>query len=366
MSELIIKPASQTRWDCAAFGEVMLRFDPGFGRVRNTRSFNVWEGGGEYNVARAMRKCWGKRATVVTALPKSDLGWLVEDLIMQGGVDLSHLIWRDFDGLGKNTRVGLNFTEKGYGIRPALGCSDRGNSAASQIRPGEVNWEKLFGEEGVRWFHTGGIFAALASNTAEAVIEAVQAAKKFGTVVSYDLNYRASLWKSQGGKDAAQRVNREIAKYVDVMIGNEEDFTACLGFEVEGEDENLTHIETNSFKKMIQTAAATFPNFKVAATTLRKATTATLNDWSALLYYNGELYQSMKRDNLEIYDRVGGGDGFASGLAYAFLEGKGPQAAVDYGAAHGALAMTTPGDTSMVRVEEVEAAMKGKGARVIR
>ena len=198
------------------------------------------------------------------------------------------------------------------------------------------------------------------------MIEAVQVAKKYGTVVAYDLNYRASLWKSQGGKEAAQRVNREIAKYVDVMIGNEEDFTACLGFEVEGADEHLTTIETDSFAKMIQTAVADFPNFKVAATTLRKASTATFNDWSAILWYDGKIYESMKRDNLEIYDRVGGGDGFASGVAYGFLEGKGPQAAVEYGAAHGALAMTTPGDTSMVRVEEVEAAMKGKGARVIR
>ena len=366
MAPLEIKPAADAKWDCVSFGEVMLRFDPGFGRVRNARSFQVWEGGGEYNVARAMRKCWQKRAAVVTALPKNDLGWLVEDFIMQGGVDMSHVIWRDFDGIGRDTRVGLNFTEKGFGIRPALGCSDRGHSAASQIRPGEVNWEKLFGEEGVRWFHTGGIFAALAPNTSEAVLEAVEVAKKHGTVVAYDLNYRASLWKSQGGKEGAQRVNRNIAKYVDVMIGNEEDFTACLGFEVEGADEHLTKIETDSFKKMIQTAVASFPNFKVAATTLRKATTASVNDWSALLYYEGQLYQSIPRPNLEIYDRVGGGDGFASGLAYAFLEGKGPQAAVEYGAAHGALAMTTPGDTSMVRVEEVEAAMKGKGARVIR
>ncbi len=366
MSELIVKPAGDAQWDCAAFGEIMLRFDPGFGRVRNARSFQVWEGGGEYNVARAMRKCWGKRAMVATAIPKNDLGWLLEDLIMQGGVDMRHVIWRDFDGLGKNTRVGLNFTEKGFGIRPALGCSDRGNSAASQIRPGEINWEKIFGEEGVRWFHTGGIFAALASNTAEAVIEAVQVAKKYGTVVAYDLNYRASLWTSQGGKEAARRVNREIARYVDVMIGNEEDFTACLGFEVEGADENLTKIETSSFAKMIQKAVGEFPNFKVAATTLRNAKTASINDWSAILWYDGKIYESMKRDNLEIYDRVGGGDGFASGVAYGFLEGKGPQAAVEYGAAHGALAMTTPGDTSMVRVEEVEAAMKGKGARVIR
>jgi 2-dehydro-3-deoxygluconokinase len=366
MAELLIKPATAARWDCVSFGEVMLRFDPGFGRVRNARSFKVWEGGGEYNVARAMRKCWGKRAAVVTALPRNDLGWLVEDLIMQGGVDLSHVIWRDFDGLGRNTRVGLNFTEKGFGIRPALGCSDRGHSAASQIRPGEVDWERVFGEEGVRWFHTGGIFAALASNTAEAVIEAVQAAKRHGTVVAYDLNYRASLWKSQGGKEAAQRVNREIARYVDVMIGNEEDFTACLGFEVEGTDEHLSNIETEHFKAMIESAVRTFPNFKVAATTLRNARTATFNDWSAILWYDGRIHESVKRENLEIYDRVGGGDGFASGLAYGFLEGKGPQAAVEYGAAHGALAMTTPGDTSMVRVAEVEAAMAGKGARVIR
>jgi 2-dehydro-3-deoxygluconokinase len=286
--------------------------------------------------------------------------------MFQGGVDRSHVRWVKDDGVGRTVRNGLNFTERGFGVRAALGCSDRGHSAASQIRPGEVNWEKLFGEEGVRWFHTGGIFAALASNTAEAVIEAVQVAKKYGTVVAYDLNYRASLWKSQGGKDAAQRVNREIARYVDVMIGNEEDFTACLGFEVEGTDEHLTSIETEHFKKMIETAVRTFPNFKVAATTLRNARTATFNDWSAILWHDGRIYESVKRENLEIYDRVGGGDGFASGLAYGFLEGKGPQAAVEYGAAHGALAMTTPGDTSMVRVAEVEAAMAGKGARVIR
>ncbi len=363
---LNIRPVSETKWDCVSFGEVMLRFDPGFGRVRNARSFQVWEGGGEYNVARAMRKCWGKRAAVVTALPINDLGWLVEDFMMQGGVDTSHVIWREFDGLGRNTRVGLNFTEKGFGVRPALGNSDRGNSAASQIRPGEVNWEKLFGEEGVRWFHTGGIFAALAPNTAEAVIEAVEVARKYGTVVSYDLNYRPSLWKSQGGKDAAQRVNREIARYVDVMIGNEEDFTACLGFEVEGLDEHISDIDPANFQKMIESCTAHFTNFKVAATTLRNAKTASVNDWSAVLWADGKFYQSITRDNLEIYDRVGGGDGFASGVAYGFLEGLGPQMAVEYGAAHGALAMTTPGDTSMVNAKEVEAVIKSKGARVIR
>src|SRR6478672_762403 len=292
---LKLRPAADVKWDCVSFGEIMLRFDPGFGRVRNARQFQVWEGGGEYNVARAMRKCWGKRAAVVTAIPKNDLGWLLEDFIMQGGVDMSHVIWRDFDGLGRYFRVGLKITEKGFGIRPALGCSDRGHSAASQIKPGEVNWEKLFGEEGVRWFHTGGIFAALAPNTSDAVLEAVEIAKKYGTVVAYDLNYRASLWKSQGGKQGAQTVNRNIAKYVDVMIGNEEDFTACLGFEVEGADEHISKIDVTAFKEMIEMAVKEYPNFKVVATTLRAVKSATRNDWGAICWYEGQLYQSMQR-----------------------------------------------------------------------
>jgi 2-dehydro-3-deoxygluconokinase len=363
---LKIRPASETKWDCVSLGEVMLRLDPGFGRIRTARSFQVWEGGGEYNVCRAFRKCWKKRSSVVTALPINDVGWLVEDLIMQGGVDTSHIIWREFDGIGRNTRVGLNFTEKGFGVRAALGTNDRGNSAASQIKPGEVDWDKLFGEEGVRWFHTGGIFAALAPNTSDVVIEAVKAAHKYGTIVSYDLNYRGQLWKSQGGKEGARKINREIAKYVDVMLGNEEDFTACLGFEVEGLDEHISKIDPANFKKMIATAVKEFPNFKVAATTLRNAKTASVNDWGAVIWAGGAFYEAPMRENLEIYDRVGGGDGFASGLAYGFMEDKGPQAAVEYGAAHGALAMTTPGDTSMVNYKEVEAVMKGKGARVIR
>jgi len=344
----------------------MLRLDPGDGRVATTREFKVWEGGGEYNVARGLRRCFGLRTAIVTALADNPGGRLVEDLMLQGGVDQSHVRWAKYDGVGRTVRNGLNFTERGFGVRAALGCSDRGHTAVSQLKPGEIDWDAIFGKEGSRWFHTGGIFCALSESTPEVAKEAMQAARKHGTIISYDLNYRDSLWKSIGGKARSTEVNRELAGYVDVMIGNEEDFTACLGFEVEGADEHLTNIETESFKKMIQTAVAAFPNFKVAATTLRKATTASFNDWSALLFYEGQLYQSMQRPNLEIYDRVGGGDGFASGLAYGFLEGKGPQAAVEYGAAHGALAMTTPGDTSMVRVEEVEAAMKGKGARVIR
>src|SRR5947207_9281360 len=355
MSDVLkIRPAADVKWDCVSFGEVMLRFDPGFGRVRTARQFQVWEGGGEYNVARAMRKCWGKRASVVTALPKNDLGWLVEDFICQGGVDTSHIIWRDFDGLGRNTRVGLNFTEKGFGIRAALGCSDRGHSAASQIKPGEVNWEKLFGEEGVRWFHTGGIFAALAPNTSEAVIEAVECARKYGTIVSYDLNYRASLWKSQGGKEGAQKINRHIAQYVDVMIGNEDNFTACLGFHVEGADENLLHIDVTAFKKMIETAVKTYPNFKATATTLRAAKTATINDWAAIAWMEGRFYESRKYPDLESLNRAGGADRFASGFIYGLMTTGDQKKQVEYGAAHYAPAMTTPGHHSIASKYTVE------------
>lgn len=363
---LRLRPEADCRWDCASLGEVMLRFDPGVGRVRNARRFDVWEGGGEYNVARAMRKCWGKRATVATALPINDLGWLVEDLIMQGGVDMSHVVWRAFDGLGRNTRVGLNFTEKGFGIRPALGISDRAGSAASQIRPGEIDWEKLFGEEGVRWFHTGGIFAALAPNTSEAVLEALEVARKYGAVVSYDMNYRPSLWKSQGGIEAARTLNRNIVRYVDVLIGGAEDLTAGLGVQLGGRDAPAATGDGGDLERLMRAAVGDFPNLKVIGTTLRDARTAGFNDWSAVLWAGGALHRSVVRENLEIYDRVGGGDGFASGLAFGFLEGLGPQAAVEYGAAHGALCMTTPGDTSMVNRQEVEAVMKGEGARVIR
>ncbi len=366
MATLNVRPASECRWDACSLGEVMLRLDPEFGRVRTARSFRVWEGGGEYNVCRALRKCFGLRSTVATAIVDSDVGHLLEDLIMQGGVDLSHVNWIPFDGIGYNARVGLNFTDKGFGIRPALGCSDRAHSAASQMKPGDIDWKKLFQEEGVRWLHTGGIFAALSEGCADLVIEATKAAKEAGTIVSYDLNYRASLWKRQGGKERATQVNRAIAPYVDVMIGNEEDFTAALGFEVEGVDEHISKIDPANFKKMIETACKMFPNFKVAATTLRNAKTANVNDWGAIMWADGKFYEARMRENLEIYDRVGGGDGFASGVAYAFLSGKDPQEAVEYGAAHGALAMTTPGDTSMMTVKEVEKAIGAKGARVER
>ncbi|NUQ66402.1 MAG: sugar kinase [Pirellulales bacterium] len=363
---LRIKSPSECRWDAVALGEVMLRLDPGPGRIRTARCFQAWEGGGEYNVVRGLRKCFGLRTAVVTAIVDNEVGRLLEDLMMQGGVDLSHVKWTAFDGIGRAARIGLNFTERGYGIRPAVGCSDRAYSAASQLKPGDVDWKRIFGEEGARWFHCGGIFAALSPTTAELTIEAMEAAKAAGTIVSFDLNFRPSLWKSQGGTQKAVEVNRRIAPLVDVMIGNEEDFTAALGFQVPGLDEHLAEIDPANFKKMISEAIEKFPNFQLVATTLRNAKTATLNDWSAIVYADGAFCEVPVRENLEIFDRVGGGDSFASGLIYALLADKSPQEAVEYGAAHGALAMTTPGDTSMATLKEVEAVMKGKGARVVR
>ncbi len=363
---LAIKDKAACRWDQVSLGEVMLRLDPGEGRIHTARAFQVWEGGGEYNVARGLKRCFGLDTAVVTALVDNAVGRLVQDLIYQGGVDQSHLRWVKDDGVGRTVRNGLNFTERGHGVRAALGCSDRGHTAVSQLAPGDLDWDLVFGKEGARWFHTGGIFAALSETTPAVAREAMEAARRHGTVISYDLNYRPSLWKSIGGQKRAQEVNRQLAPLVDVMLGNEEDFTAALGFEVEGMDENLSGLDPENFRKMIERAVKEFPNFSVVATTLRNARTATFNDWGAVCFYEGKLYQAANREDLEILDRVGGGDSFASGLIYGFLAGKGPQWAVECGAAHGALAMTTPGDTTMATLDEVLRVMKGGGARVAR
>ncbi len=366
MAVLELKPEFLCKYDILALGEVMLRLDPDDMRIHTARSFRVWEGGGEYNVARGLRRTFGKRAAVVTAIADNPVGRLLEDLMLQGGVSLEYVKWVPFDGIGRKTRVGLNFTERGFGLRGAVGCSDRANSAASQLKRGDIDWEKIFGQDGVRWFHTGGIFAGLSATTPAVVLEAVATAKKHGTIVSYDLNYRDSLWRDIGGQQRAQEVNRTIAPFVDVMLGNEEDFTAALGFEVPGLDKGYSKLDPTNFRTMIETALREFPNFRVVATTLRHARTATINDWGAVLYADGQFFDAILRMGLEIYDRVGGGDSFASGVIYAFLDDKSPQQAVNYGAAHGALAMTTPGDTTMATLSEVEKVMKGTGARVER
>ena len=366
MSILEVKSKKDCKYDILSLGEIMLRLDPGDNRIHTTRQFQVWEGGGEYNVARGLKRCFGQRAAVVTAIPDCPVGRLLEDLMLQGGVNMEYVKWVPYDGIGREVRVALNFTEKGFGVRAATGCSDRGHSAASQLKKGDIDWEKIFGTDGVRWFHTGGIFAALSATTPDVVIEAIEVAKKYGTIVSYDLNYRPSLWKSIGGQKKAQAVNQKIAPHIDVMMGNEEDFTACLGFEVPGMDEYISKLDPTNFGQMIEQAVKQYKNFKVVATTLRNAKTASINDWGAVIYTGSKLYQAVLRKNLEIYDRVGGGDSFASGLIYGLLEGKTPEESVNYGAAHGALAMTTPGDTTTVSFAEVEKVMKGGTVRVDR
>ena len=366
MSVLNVKEKANCRWDLVSLGEIMLRLDPGETRVHTSRSFQAWEGGGEYNVARGLKRCFGLDTAVVSAFADNPVGKLLQDLIYQGGVDQSHVKWVDYDGVGRAVRNGLNFTERGFGVRGAKGCSDRGQTAVSQLKVGDIDWDKIFSKEGARWFHTGGIFAALSESTPGVAKEAMEAARKNGTIISYDLNYRPSLWKGIGGKAKAQEVNRALAPYVDVMIGNEEDFTACLGLEVEGLDDGFSKLDPQKFRAMIALAREHFPNFKVVATTLRNAKTASINDWSAVCATADEFCVASPREDPEIMDRVGGGDSFASGLIYGFLSGKGPDFAVNCGAAHGALAMTTPGDTSMASVSEVMAVMQGAGARVDR
>ncbi len=365
-----MKPLSITdsprRWDCLSLGEVMLRLDPGEGRIHTTRQFQVWEGGGEYNVARGLRRCFGLRTAIATALAENQVGRLVEDFILQGGVDTSLIRWVPYDGVGRTVRNGLNFTERGFGVRAAAGCSDRGNTAISQVKPGDFDWESSFGPaNGSRWFHTGGIFAALSASTAEVAVEAMDAARKYGTPISYDLNYRDSLWKAIGGKAKAQEVNREIVRKVDLLLGNEEDFSAMLGVNIKGVTDDFAELPIEGYSEMLREVASLYPNLKLIASTLRSVRSATVNAWGAIALFEDKIVHVPQRD-VEIFDRVGGGDSFASGLVYGLLAGKDIDWAVRCGVAHGALAMTTPGDTSMATLPEVERIIKGGSARIAR
>jgi 2-dehydro-3-deoxygluconokinase len=363
---LDIRPTSEGRWDLVSLGEVMLRLDPGEERIHTTRTFRVWEGGGEYNVARGLRRVFGLRTAVVTAIVDNPIGRLLEDLLLQGGVDLGYVRWVPFDGVGRRTRVGLNFTERGFGARSALGCSDRGHSAASLMQPGDIDWDRIFGVDGVRWFHTGGIFAGLSPGTATLTREAMLAARAHGTTVSFDLNYRPSLWADHGGAPAAQAVNRELAGLVDVLLGNEEDYATALGFELPEADEALLRLDPAAYQAMLGRVAEVYPNARVLAATLRAATSASRNDWSAIAVAGETVARAADRRDVEVFDRIGGGDSFASGLIYGLLTGADLQRAVELGAAHGLLAMTTPGDTSTVTLAEVERVAKGGSARVQR
>ena len=340
----------------------MLRFDPGEERIANTRTFRVWEGGGEYNVARGLRRCFGLRSAIVTALADNPVGRLLEDLMLQGGVDLSHLRWVAYDGVGREARNGVYFLERGFGVRGAMGMMDRGHTPISQLKPGDIDWKEIFATEGSRWFHTGGVLTALSADSPAVAREAMQGAKAHGTVVSFDCNYRASLWKEQGGREGSIAVNRSLMPYVDVLFGHEGDIAKTIGASSHGPP---WHDET-SYREMAARVTGEFPNIKVIATTTRRPKTANRNDWAAFAWADGEVFRSTDYLDLDIFDRVGGGDSFASGLIYGLLSGKGAQWALNCGVAHGALAMTTAGDSSFATLAEVEKLMGGGGAGVSR
>jgi 2-dehydro-3-deoxygluconokinase len=366
MSGIELRPADECRWDLVSLGEVMLRLDPGDGRVANARSFRVWEGGGEYNVARGLKRCFGLRTALVTALADNPVGRLVEDLIYQGGVERAHLGWAPYDGVGRSVRNGLNFTERGFGVRAALGCSDRGHTAVAQMRPGDVDWDRIFGRDGSRWFHCGGVFAALSDTTAEVAREAMEAARRHGTVVSYDLNYRPSLWQSLGGAARAAEVNGALVEHVDVLLGNEEDFSVALGYELGRGDADLLDLDVDAYEQLLAEVMRGNPHLAIVATTLREAVTATVNNWSGVCRTRDGFHVGPSMRDLEILDRVGGGDSFASGFFYGLLTDADVARALAYGVAHGALAMTTPGDTSMATLREVERLVEGGAVRVVR
>jgi 2-dehydro-3-deoxygluconokinase len=365
MSGLQLKPRDACRWDAVALGEVMLRFDPGASRIATTRTFEVWEGGGEYNVIRGLAHCFRMRAAIVTALADNPLGRLVEDLIRQGGVEQAQLNWAAYDGVGRSVRNGLNFVERGYGVRPALGCSDRGHTAVSQLRAGDIDWDRIFGKEGARWFHCGGVFAGLSDSTAAIAHEAMAAARRHGTIVSYDLNYRPSLWQELGGAPRAAEVNRDLVSEADVLLGVGGDPRQALGQDLAYADHSADFVP-DVYRDVLACVMERHPNLQLIATSVRRVRSASLNDWGAVAQSKAKFVVGPRLDHLEVLDRVGGGDSFASGFIYALLDGRGVEEALSYGVAHGALAMTTPGDTSMATAAEVERLVSGEAAHVAR
>ncbi|MBI4721083.1 MAG: sugar kinase [Chitinivibrionia bacterium] len=354
--------ASDTQFDLLALGECMIRLSPpGHQRIELTSVFEAYAGGGEYNVAYALSR-YGMRTGWISRLVDNPLGHFIQNHARTSGMDLSEVIWVPYDGSGRADRIGLNFTEVGIGVRASVTLYDRGHTAVAHMKPGEVDWKRIFQQRKVRWFHTGGIFTALSDSCAAVALESMKAAHEAGTVVSYDLNFRSKLWSSK----KAIEETKKLMPFMDVLIGNEEDFQKVLGFQVEGTDEHLKQLPMEGYKKMVQQVVKAYPHLQVVGTTLREVVSGLVNNWSAVMYYDGVFYSSRKYENLEIEDRVGGGDGFCSGFVYGLLHGKSPQECVEMGAAHGALLQTTRGDTSMVTMEEIQHVMGGGSARIKR
>lgn len=361
MAALKIRPASECQYDQVSLGESMIRLSPkGHGRIEFAAELEVWVGGGEYNVAYALSRL-GLRTGWVGGLNDSPMGMIVKNHARAVGVDTSFAVMKKYDGVGDKDRIGLNFTEVGFGPRASTTLYDRGHSATVGMKPGDVDWKKLFAR-GVRWFHTGGIFSALSDGTRAVVAEAIKAAHEAGTIVSYDLNFRSKLWSSK----QAIETTKPLVPYIDCLIGNEEDFQKVLGYQVKGVDIEKGELDTTAFKDMVTRVANDYKNISVVGTTLRGVHSAGINDWSAIMWNDGKFYEGLQMPKLEIEDRVGGGDGFASGFIYGFLTGADPQTCVNTGVAHGALLMTTRGDSSMITLEELKHVAAGGSARIKR
>ena len=359
---LTIMPASSAHFDLLSLGECMIRLSPpGHQRIELTPVFEAYAGGGEYNVSYALAR-YGLRTGWVSRLVDNPLGAFIRNHARASGMDLSEVVWVPYDGAGRADRIGLNFTEVGMGVRASVTLYDRGHTAVAHMKPGEVDWKRIFGSRKARWFHTGGIFTALSDSCAAVAGESMKAAHDAGTIVSYDLNFRSKLWPSV----RAIEVTRKLMPFIDVLIGNEEDFQKVLGFDVEGADEKLTRLPVEGYRQMVKQVVAAYPQLRAVGTTLREVVSGLVNNWSAIMYYDGKFYESRRYEHLEVEDRVGGGDGFCSGFVYGLLHGMTPQECVDLGAAHGALLQSTRGDTSMVTMEEVKHVMKGGSARIKR
>ncbi|HKP71019.1 MAG TPA: sugar kinase [Pyrinomonadaceae bacterium] len=349
---LKLKDQTESTWDLVSLGEVMLRLDPGDDRIHNARSFRVWEGGGEYNVARNLAKCFRQRASIATAFADNQVGRLVEDLIKQGSVDTSNIVWRKTDGISRTVRNGMYFMERGFGMRAATGCSDRGNTAVSQLKVGDIDWKKVF--DGARWFHTGGIFAGLSDTTLDVAAEAMQAARQAGTIVSYDLNYRDSLWSDRGGRDAANVANRRLLEFADVVFG------------VEGFNPALSAYSESDFRFAAERMISNHGNLKLVATTLRNVSSASRHDLSGVCMHDASIYKTSNFEGIEVLDRVGSGDAFASGLIYGLLSNKEPQASIELATAAATLSLTSPGDGLSATLAEVERASVNRDSGPIR